>query len=143
MSDIRTAIRSSAPETQHEDHVGQGPRRLQSVGGRSRRAARAIGTTLTFAIVLALFGLAAFHAVIVTQQRTFDEINGRLDAAAASNEALRVQLTELEAPERILTAAQQKLGMVPVEPSQITYLTPPHGELAEATVAQRLAGYRG
>lgn len=108
-----------------------GPRRLQSVepAPASPRRLRALGGFAISVVVIVLFGLAIFNAIIVQQQRTVDTLTSDLAAAAAANDQLRVELTQLEAPDRIVREAKERLGMISIEPSQITYLTSPPSAL--------------
>lgn len=119
------------PKRSEQQIQGPGPRRLQSVDTRppSPRRLRALGGFAISVVVIVLFGLATFNAVIVQQQRTVDELNNELTAATATNDQLRVQLTQLEAPDRIVREAKEALGMVSIEPSKVTYLTSPPSEL--------------
>lgn len=96
----------------------------------TQRATRFTFALSVFVVIAALFGLAWFHASIVTQQRQLDTANQRLVEIQEQQDQLRVQLTEAEAPERILRVAQGQLGMVSVEPAHVTYLVSPAGELS-------------
>ena len=119
------------PQQQPGGYEQRGPRRLQSVRSE-RSAARAMRIAGGFAmvvVVVALFGLVTFNAVIVQQQRAVDDLNTNLVSASAENEQLRVRLTQLEAPDRIVKVAKGQLGMIAIEPSKVTYLTPPQSEL--------------
>jgi cell division protein FtsL len=73
-------------------------------------------------LVASLFALAAFHAMLATGQAKIDHLETRVGDAQAQYERLRLQVAELEAPERIVREAQERLGMVP--PPGVTYLTP-------------------
>jgi len=117
-----------------------GPRPLRSVGPqpRTRRWITTLGGFAFCVIAAVLFGLALLNAFIVQQQRAIDEVTTELDGAAAQNERLRVELTALEAPDRIMTVATEQLGMVAIEPSQVKYLTAAHGELDPIFVASTI-----
>lgn len=99
----------------------------------SQRAARLTFAVSVLVVVAALFGLAAFHAMIVTQQRAVDTANAELAEVEALHEQLRVQVTQAEAPERILAVAQNDLGMISVEPSEVTYRSAPQHALDPAS----------
>ena len=80
-----------------------------------------------------LFLLAAFNAVLVTGQSHLDHLQGQVERAQAEYSANRLELAQLEAPDRIVEVAQQRLGMVP--PQNVRYLTP-----SEAMAAQVARG---
>jgi hypothetical protein len=60
--------------------------------------------------------------MLAQNQFRLDRLNGRADAEQAQYERLRLQVDQLESPQRIVATAQQKLGMV--TPNSVTYLTP-------------------
>lgn len=125
------------PAQPRPERNAPGPRQLRSVA-REPRSGRWITTLGGFAfcvIAAVLFGLAILNAVIVQQQRSIDETTTELHDATARHERLRVELTGLEAPDRIMSVATADLGMVAIEPSQVTYLTAAHGELDPVFVA--------
>ena len=95
---------------------------LQLVSHRPRR--RLVGVVVTLAsmaLFASLFGLAVFHTMLVGSQSTIDEIESEIVAARSETEQLRLQVAELEAPERILSVASDDLGMV--SPSEVLTLT--------------------
>jgi hypothetical protein len=61
-----------------------------------------------------LFGLAVFHAMLVQSQSTLDDLDGRLTEARGQSEELRLEIAELEAPDRILDEARDR-GMIPAD----------------------------
>jgi hypothetical protein len=70
----------------------------------------------------ALFGLAAFNAVLVSSQSRLDQLEKDVAEAQSQYSANRLKVAELEAPEHVVEVAQTRLGMVP--PPRVTYLTP-------------------
>lgn len=105
---------------------------LEVVRGQ-RRTLRITTVALSFVAVLILFGLVGFQALIVSQQSTIDDLDRQIEAASRTNQKLRLQVAELEAPDRIRTAAIAMLGMVepeeviPLEPISAEELTPAAG----------------
>ena len=89
---------------------------------RRRRRARALLIVCSAIVVLSLFALAAFHAMLASGQADLDRLQARVSDAQAKYEKLRLDVAELEAPDRIVREAQERLGMVP--PPGVTYLTP-------------------
>ena len=91
------------------------------------------------ALTIALaFGVAVSHVIVAQNQDRLDTLNRRLDLAQARYEELRYQVAELESPERIVAAAQDRLGMI--EPPKVNYVapvasTPTVGDEADVTAA--------
>lgn len=80
--------------------------------------------TIVTLIVVAggLFGLVASHVVLTQNQFRLQRLQVSADKAESRYERLRLEKARLEAPERIVAVAQQRLGMVP--PATVRYLTP-------------------
>jgi cell division protein FtsL len=92
-------------------------------------------TTITVALA---FGVAISQVLVAQNQNQLDNLNRRLDAAQTRYERLRYQVAELESPERIVSAAKDRLGML--EPTKVNYVapvaaTPTVGEETKTTVA--------
>lgn len=81
---------------------------------------------LTFPLVAvivvfgSLLGIVVVQTFIVQNRVQLDAVNADLNAERALNQELRLEVIELESPERILDAAVTRLGMV--RPEQRTYL---------------------
>ncbi len=81
---------------------------------------------LTFPIVAivvvfgSLLGIVVVQTFIVQNRVQLDAVNADLSVERARNQELRLEVIELESPERILEAAVSRLGMV--RPEQRTYL---------------------
>ncbi len=58
-----------------------------------------------------MFGLAAFHSVLVQGQLRIDQLDGRISAEQQRQSELRLQVAQLGAPQRVVIAAGE-LGMV-------------------------------
>src|SRR6202040_2624963 len=69
-----------------------------------------------------LFGLAAVHVLLTEGQFRLQRLQRQSDDAQAQYVRLRLEVAQLESPQRIVAAAQERLGMVP--PTALTYLTP-------------------
>lgn len=93
-----------------------------------RRRARILVTLASVVLVGSLFGVTAFHTVLVADQGDLDALNRRVAEQEARYERLRLQVAELESPDRIVREATERLGMVPA--ADVVYLTPTP-ELAE------------
>jgi len=89
---------------------------------RRRRRARALVLLGGVFVVGSLFALAASHAYLATGQSRLDELERDVADAQARYQSLRLDVAELEAPERIVREAQERLGMVP--PPDVTYISP-------------------
>src|SRR4051794_23368450 len=88
-----------------------------------RRVSLAVVTVLVVGgIFLMLFGLVVVHTMLLQNQQRLDHLDAQVSDAQAHYQQLRLQVAQLEAPQRIIDVATQKLGMVP--PDGTTYLTP-------------------
>jgi cell division protein FtsL len=91
-----------------------------------RRVSLGVATTLVVGAVFAvLFGLVVFHTLLLQNQQKLDHLNTQVSDAQGQYQSLRLQVAQLEAPQRIIDVATHKLGMVP--PDGTTYLTPAAG----------------
>lgn len=109
--------RPGAPPSADRAKVTELRRRRRTAAQRQWRLALAITALLS---VIAVFGAAGFHVMLVQSEFRLERLD---DAAAVEQqryEKLRLEAARLAAPERIVAAAQQRLGMVP--PAGITYL---------------------
>lgn len=107
------------------------PGRRRSVPGRHlrpverprQRRSPAVPVLVGSGIVIAaLFALAVMHALLISGQLRLDDV--RREAAAETEEVrrLRLRVAELEAPDRVLEVARERLGMV--APGEVGYLLP-------------------
>lgn len=96
-----------------------------------RRLNLGVVTALVVGAVFAvLFGLVVFHTVLLQNQQKLDHLNSQVSEAQGQYQSMRLQVAQLEAPQRILDVATHKLGMVP--PDGTTYLTPAAGSGASS-----------
>ena len=99
------------------------PRRHLQPAPRPRRSLMSlVGWAIAATVVVGLFALALFHAVIVDRQTTLDDLNEQLEEVRVENEKLRLYVARAEAPDRIRAEALYRLGMV--EPDSRIYLSP-------------------
>ena len=121
----RPVLRQAAPVRQPRPAE---PRRLHLVtdarlrDAARRRRMRALMFGLGVVVLGALFGLAAFNAVLVSGQGRLDQLQKDVAEAQSQYSANRLKVAELEAPEHVVEVARERLGMVP--PPRVTYLTP-------------------
>ena len=120
MTAMRTAPRR-APAVRPE----RAPRPDLHVVDRAARApSRALMRVVTvLAGLLATAGLflvVCLHVLLTQGQADLDSLRARAEAESARNRRLRVQVAELESPSRIVSAARERLGMVP--PVTVVYL---------------------
>lgn len=71
---------------------------------------------------LCVFAVVVFHVMLTQNQFRLDALQDQALERQAEYDRLRLQVAELESPDRIVADAQQRLGMVPA--SKITYLAP-------------------
>lgn len=88
----------------------------------SSASALTLGVISLMVIFAAFAGAVALRAVIAEQQQQIDGFRQQVDDAELRTTELRVQVAELESPDRIRVAAQVQLGMV--EPVETEYLSP-------------------
>jgi cell division protein FtsL len=87
-----------------------------------RRRAGLFAAAVSSLVVLGLLGIASLHVVLTQGQFRLDRLQQQADQQQARYEQLRLQVAELESPDRIVAVAQERLGMVP--PAAVTYLAP-------------------
>jgi hypothetical protein len=87
-----------------------------------RRRSWQVGTVAGGLLFLAMFVIVGAQTLIVQQQRHIDDVNNRITAAEDQAEQLKMDLAELQSPERIVNEARDRLGMVQA-PSPV-YLLP-------------------
>lgn len=95
---------------------GYVPRRLRA----RRRRNVAVASVLVFAFML--LGAVVAHNLLIQGQVRLQQIEREVANQQARYQRLRLEVARLESPERIVAAAQQRLGMVP--PPGVTYLSP-------------------
>lgn len=76
-----------------------------------------------------LLGIVIVQTFIVQNRVKWDSVNSELVDAREQNQRLRLQVIELEAPERILETATTRLGMV--RPDERTYVPGVDPDLVE------------
>jgi cell division protein FtsL len=91
----------------------------------------AVAVVVVFVVML---GLVAFQAKIAQDQLRIDKMEGDLDDAEGQLSRLRLQIAQLEAPERIVAEAQ-KLGLQRPGPDQIRQITPKPEAVGEVLAA--------
>jgi cell division protein FtsL len=90
-----------------------------------------IGVGGVFAL---FFALVLFHTVLLNNQRRLDQLDAQVRNEQASYQQLRLQVAQLQSPERILEVATAKLGLVPSNGT--TYLTPSGPDAVAARQAE-------
>ena len=98
------------------------PQHLRAAPRPSHKLMPMMGWAAAVTVVIALFALALFHAMIVDRQTTLDNLNQELEEVQAVNDRLRLNVARSEAPGRIVAEALYRLGMV--EPDRRVYLSP-------------------
>ena len=76
------------------------------VSARTRRKrARLLVVLAGVAIAGALFGVVAFHVVLTQNQLDLQHLRAEADTASAKQQQLRLQVAQLESPERVVDDA--------------------------------------
>jgi cell division protein FtsL len=89
---------------------------------RRRRVTRILTGVLVAAVCAGLFAIVALRVVLAQGQVEVDRLQASVDAETATQQQLRLQVAQLEAPAQIVAAARSRLGMV--TPPSVTYLNP-------------------
>lgn len=95
---------------------------MRRVAPHNRRLLVTLCTLLTVGLA---FSVVASQVFVAQNQDRLDRLNRTVTEQQARYDRLRYQVAELESPERVATAAQEKLGMV--EPAKVNYVAPPEG----------------
>jgi cell division protein FtsL len=111
------------------------PSSLRVVGERNRQPRYALWTVVGVGAVFALFfALVLFHTLLLQNQRRLDQLDSQVRTEQARYQQLRLQVAQLQSPERILQVATAKLGLVPSNGTR--YLTPSGADAVAARQAQ-------
>jgi cell division protein FtsB len=86
------------------------------------RIVRISTVVIVFFAVVVLFGLVAFHALIVRNQTRIDALDAEIAELVRARQELHLTVAQLEAPDRIRAEAIGRLGMI--EPVEVIYLEP-------------------
>ena len=86
-----------------------------------RRRARAVALLAVAVLVAGLIGVAAAQAIVTAQQVRLDGLQQQLAAAVSEYQGLQLAHAQLSSPQRVLEAAEHRLGMV--VPATVTYLS--------------------
>jgi cell division protein FtsL len=145
---VRSAPARRRPEPTRPQEAAPRPNlRVLRDGEGATEAERArlvrVAVVLATAVgALCLFGVVVFHVLLTQNQFRLDKLQEESIERQAEYDRLRLQVAELESPDRIVAAAQN-LGMV--TPPKVTYLAPTVEETPAAdddTRAARLAAAR-
>jgi cell division protein FtsL len=98
------------------------PRRLEVVQERPQVLSPFAALLMVVLVVVVLFGVVAFHTLLVGNQSQLDELDRRLAAEQAELEQLILREAQLSAPDRIVSVASEDLGMV--TPLEVVWLDP-------------------
>jgi cell division protein FtsL len=81
-----------------------------------------VGAAAVAGVLAVVFALVAVHVLLAQNQFQLDRLNARSAVEGAQYDRLRLQVAQLESPERVVAAAEGRLGLV--SPPKVTYLTP-------------------
>lgn len=98
-------------------------RHLRPVERPSKKRSPAVPAIVGAGIVIvALFALAAMHALLIGGQLRLDDLRREHASESEQVRRLRLEVAQLEAPDRVLEVARDRLGMV--DPGEVGYLLP-------------------
>jgi cell division protein FtsB len=129
MSTATRARRHPEPKRAPRPVVAAPRPRRPSLAARIIRISTVV---VVFLAVLVLFGLVAFHALIVRNQTRIDTLNADIAEATRARQELLLAVAQLEAPDRIRAEAIGRLGMI--EPAEVIYLEPLPAEVVAGVV---------
>ena len=89
---------------------------------RTRRLCRLFTALAGLAVCFGLFGVVGLHVLLAQGQGDVQRLSEEVRQQEQEQQRLRLQVAELESPERIVAEARQRLGMVP--PSTVVSLAP-------------------
>lgn len=121
MATARSTNRATKPlevEKERSRHL----RVVRPESGRRLRITPRTGVVLTVSLFGALFGVAVSHAMLIESQMDLEQLDERASSEQARYERLRLDVAQLESPDRIIREAQDRLGMVPAD--DVVWLTP-------------------
>ena len=108
---------------------------LRVVRRADRRPRYGLLTTIGIAGVFGiLLAVVMFHTVLLQNQRRLDQLDSQVRTEQARYQQLRLEVAQLQAPQRIIDVATTKLGLVPSQGT--TYLTPSGADAVAARQAQ-------
>ncbi len=105
--------------------VGRPPLRVvgePDPGARARRVGNVVVAMLGVLAFAGLFCIVGLRVLLAQGQAPVAELEVKMATEQAEFQRLRLELANLEAPQRIVGEAQRRLGMVP--PPVVVYLTP-------------------
>jgi len=143
---VRTPVRTAARRTAvapapARRGASTTPLRVAPEAPASRRL-MAVWVAAVVALLVAVLVVTASQALLVQGQDRLDELQGRIVEEEQRAERQQLQLAELQAPERVVAAATERLGMVapddvvhlrsdPADDATIAAEAPPSGEPTE------------
>lgn len=91
-------------------------------GPKLRRLGRVMAVGVFVVVALCMFAVVGVHAALTQTQFRLDDLQRQLASVSARHQQLEEQVGQLSAPSRIISVAEQKLGMV--VPASVTYVAP-------------------
>ncbi len=90
--------------------------RKKIVGAETRRKKTGITFSIFLGVAISfilLFSVAGSHAFLVSVQQEVDSLQRQITEGMGNSRELRIEVAELKNPERILSAAEGRLNMLP------------------------------
>lgn len=120
----------AAPEAAPDLRVYSAEERLAR---SQRRQARVLLAMSAGIVAVAFLIVAAANIVVTSRQFRVDNLSSAVSAAVVQNQDLQLQRSQLESPQRIISIAEHRLGMI--TPKSVTYL--PAQPLPRATASTK------
>jgi cell division protein FtsL len=91
-------------------------------GRGAKYRSRLIGALVAAGLLVVVFGLVGVRVLADESQLSLDRLQPQVVKVESRYQTLRLRVDELEAPSRIVSVAEGRLGMRP--PTVVTYLSP-------------------
>jgi cell division protein FtsL len=114
------AVDDAEPARREPDQTERHLRLVDREVWRKRNRRHAAISAAIAGIAVVCLALVALHVLIAENQFRLDHLQQQASVQQARYEKLRLQVAQLEAPARIVSAAEGKLGMR--QPGSVTYL---------------------
>jgi cell division protein FtsL len=140
----RALRRSDAPD-EGVDRVRRHLRVVDAPASPARRRSKApvlAGVGLLATVFLALFGLVVFHTVLLQNQSQIDGLDEQLTQEREQIKDRRLEVAELESPERVIAVAEAEGLVIPDEVVMLDAVpaVPPERAVGPTPAPQASAG---
>ncbi len=130
-----SAVQDAEPARQEPEEIRRHLRLVDREARRRTNRRHVLVSTAIAGIAVVFLALVTTHVLIAENQFRLDQLQQQASAQQERYEKLQLEVAELEAPARIVSAAEGPLGLR--QPGSVTYVPAPP---TTATPTSRLAG---